>query len=245
MGYWQYHPSLYNNLRYQFDQADRLALSYSQMHQDLFVLSLLDGKQNGTYLEIGAHHPIEVNNTYLLESMYNWRGVSFELDPYLSEMFRQKRINPIIEGDATAVDYKKIIEEHTLGNIIDYLSVDIEPPMGTFETLKMLPHDEVKFRIITFEHCAGVPEVPEGLVIQLESREFLHSLGYEMIIPDVGNETYPGNPDIVVSVEDWWYHPDLVDDSLAEKLKIISEKPVSSRLTVYDLENTNLMDKLW
>lgn len=213
------------------------------MHQDLFVLSLLNGKQFGTYLEIGSHHPIEVNNTYLLESMYKWKGVSFELDPYMSEMFRQKRRNPIIEGDALAVDYEKIIQDNNFGDVIDYLSVDIEPPEGTLKVLKMLPHSTVKFRVITFEHCGGC--VPEGPRLREESRKFLYSLGYELVVPDAGNEVNPGNPNSAISIEDWWYHPDLVDAELVDTLKIASGRPISSRMTVYNLEDTNFYNAQW
>lgn len=242
MGYCQYHPSLHNNLKIQFPNSEKLAISYSQMHQDLFVLSLLNGKREGTYLEIGSHHPIEVNNTYLLEAMYKWKGVSFELDPYLSELFRQKRRNPIIEGDATAVDYKQIIEDNGLGNVIDYLSVDIEPPMGTYEALTMLPHSEVKFRVITFEHCACVPE---GLPVRELSRKFLSDLGYERLITDVGNEVNPGNPNLVVPVEDWWIYPGLVDQEIMEQLKIVRDQPISSKLTVFNLDDSPLLNSVW
>lgn len=243
MPYCQYHPSLYNNLKHQFKGSERLPLSFSQMHQDLFVLSLLDGMQDGTYLEFGAHHPIEVNNTYLLETMYGWRGVSFELDHYFSEMFRQKRKNPIVEGDALAADYKQIIKENNLGDVIDYLSVDIEPAEGTFTVLKNLPHSEVKFRVITFEHCADC--VPDGPWLREQSREFLSGLGYKLVVPDIGNEVNPGDPTNVVSVEDWWYYPGLVSDELVEILRNSTGKSISSRMTVYNLENTNLYNTMW
>ena len=52
--------------------------SNSRENQDLVVLALLNKKQNGTYLEVGAAAPIEYNNSYLLESQFGWRGVSIE-----------------------------------------------------------------------------------------------------------------------------------------------------------------------
>ena len=45
--------------------------SNSQTGQDLFVLSVLNHKRNGTFLEIGSNHPITVNNTFLLENEYD------------------------------------------------------------------------------------------------------------------------------------------------------------------------------
>ena len=41
---------------------------------------MLNGKKNGVYVEIGADKPKVINNTYLLESEFDWSGVSFELD---------------------------------------------------------------------------------------------------------------------------------------------------------------------
>ena len=48
--------------------------------QDMFVLSMLDGKKNGVYVEIGADQPRVISNTYLLETEFDWMGVSFELE---------------------------------------------------------------------------------------------------------------------------------------------------------------------
>ena len=62
--------------------------------QDMFVLSMLDGKRNGVYVEIGADKPKIINNSYLLERKFGWRGVSFELDEVkLSFLISTERIN--------------------------------------------------------------------------------------------------------------------------------------------------------
>ena len=55
-------------------------ISNSRENQDLFVLSVLDKKIEGTYVEIGSAWPIKSNNTYLLESEFYWQGISFDND---------------------------------------------------------------------------------------------------------------------------------------------------------------------
>ena len=61
-------------------------ISYSQLGEDLIIEFVFNGiginKIN--YLDIGAHHPIEINNTYLfyLKGSY---GVLIEPDPYFVE----------------------------------------------------------------------------------------------------------------------------------------------------------------
>jgi len=54
---------------------------HSQIGQDQFVSSTLNGKKNGTFVEIGAGHPINQNNTYTLEKEYRWKGISLEYGP--------------------------------------------------------------------------------------------------------------------------------------------------------------------
>ncbi|MFN9908465.1 MAG: hypothetical protein ACK56F_20445, partial [bacterium] len=43
-----------NRLRFNFNNWQKITNSYSQVLQDIFILSMLNGKENGTYLEIGS-----------------------------------------------------------------------------------------------------------------------------------------------------------------------------------------------
>lgn len=52
--------------------------SKSQLRQDLFVLSELDFKSNGFFVEFGAANGIELSNTYLLENRFQWTGILAE-----------------------------------------------------------------------------------------------------------------------------------------------------------------------
>jgi FkbM family methyltransferase len=52
--------------------------SKSQIRQDLFVLSELDFKKNGFFVEFGATNGIDLSNTYLLEKEFGWRGILAE-----------------------------------------------------------------------------------------------------------------------------------------------------------------------
>ena len=52
--------------------------SQSSVMQDLFVLSELDFKKNGFFLDIGAAYSIKKNNTFLLEKKFNWKGIISE-----------------------------------------------------------------------------------------------------------------------------------------------------------------------
>ena len=80
---------------------------FSQAGQDIFALNLI--KKNGTYLEIGAYEPKRRSNTFLLEVVNNWKGLSIEYDNSLKQKWDECecRKNPIIFKDAFSVDFQK------------------------------------------------------------------------------------------------------------------------------------------
>jgi FkbM family methyltransferase len=55
-----------------------LTISKSQIRQDLMVLSTLDFKKNGFFVEFGATNGIDLSNTHLLEKHFGWRGILAE-----------------------------------------------------------------------------------------------------------------------------------------------------------------------
>jgi FkbM family methyltransferase len=52
--------------------------SKSQLTQDLFVLSCLDFKRDGYFVEFGATNGIDLSNTWLLEKEFGWNGILAE-----------------------------------------------------------------------------------------------------------------------------------------------------------------------
>ena len=83
---------------------------FGQANQDKFVLNILKEKKNGYFLEIGSNHPININNTYLLETKYDWKGIMVEYQSEYLPMYKEHRPNSIhIINDARTVDYKKCI----------------------------------------------------------------------------------------------------------------------------------------
>jgi FkbM family methyltransferase len=50
----------------------------SQLLQDIFVASMLDGKSHGYFIEAGASDGIDCSNTFLLEKRFSWDGIMVE-----------------------------------------------------------------------------------------------------------------------------------------------------------------------
>lgn len=205
-----YFKSDCERLRLKFDGAENIENNYSQSLQDIFVLSILNGKKNGTYLEIGADDGVCINNTYLLETHYGWTGLAFEwLEPGWNRYTVQRK-NPCLMEDATKANYSKLFKDYKFPKQIDFLQVDIEPAQQTLDALKAIPHDDYRFSVICFETAIYLGEDSH---VQSEQIEFLKSLGYDLIAKNVSN--LGGDP-----FEDWWVDPTIVD---LERVKYYKE----------------------
>ena len=204
-----------------------------QANQDKFVLNILKEKKNGFFLEIGSNHPVNINNTYLLETKYNWKGIMVEYEKSFLPLYIEQRPNSIhIIDDATNVDYKNIFEINNVPLSIDYLQIDLEANNGsTIKTLEKLDSDIFdiyKFATVTFEHdiyCTNFGNT------RLHSRDIFKKRGYICVFEDIHDS---GNP-----YEDWYVHPDLVDMDYVNKLiennsKYYSNNSITERAIYWD-----------
>ena len=157
--------------------------SNSEAGQESFVLDLTSNKLHGTYIEIGAGHPIENNNTYVLETDFSWSGISFELDEIKSDYFNQIRVNKCINTDAISFDWKVYLRQVNWPSNFDYLQLDIEPAKNTFKAMIKFPLRKYSPCIITFEHdkYAG----PLNWLFQISGFVYLTLLGYKRVAKDV------------------------------------------------------------
>ncbi len=203
----RYFKKDYQNLKYQFSESGTIENNYSQAFQDMFVLSVLNGKRNGTYVEIGGDHPVVINNSYLLESVFGWKGISFEIVQSAVDVYNSLRQNLCLCEDATTANYSKIFKENNFPKQIDYLQVDIEPAEQTLRALKKVDFDNYRYSVITFETDAYVGNSD---VIN-ESRSFLIERGYELVASNVCNNNKP--------FEDWYVDPLIVSDDIRNIFK--------------------------
>ena len=195
-----------DSLRYKFDNVELITDNYSQCYQDIFVLSMLNGKKDGFYLEVGCAEPFKCNNTALLETVYGWDGVSLDINRSVVEEFMEQRENAVFCLDATKVDYIKLLKRANAPKDVDYLQIDCDPPSISFTILQSIPFHEYRFAVITFEH-----DFYSDPAIREKSRSYLESKGYKLVASDIAyNKTN--------SFEDWWVHPELVDKKILKAM---------------------------
>ena len=195
-----YSPDKLSYFKFPFTSLDLIELNYSQLHQDMFVLSLLNGMKGGFYIDIGASFPLHMNNTYLLENLFMWRGVSIEVNQSKVEKHRFYRKNPCYLLDALSLNYSSFMASIVAPKMIDYLSIDIEPAQYSLKVLREILKDKsYSFKVISFEH----DYYNGGHKERAESRELLSSLGYSLLVPNVSW----GH----CCIEDWWIKPELID----------------------------------
>jgi len=211
-----YHASLASVIKHPWSGMESVKENHSQSWQDWFVLTALDGKTHGYWLELGGSDPIYMNNTYLLESKFGWQGISIDKRDNLLDEWHYTRSVPLRVIDALESDWNDILR-HSPAQI-DYLQVDLAD-WASLEVLEKLPHDSHRFSVITFEHdiFQASPE------IQKKSRDLLTHLGYHLLISNVAVKNYATNT--WEPFEDWWVDPDVVCIKNLSQISDVSANP--------------------
>jgi len=185
-------------------------------YQDLFVILMNKELKDGWYIEIGSNHPMNSNNSYILENKYGWKGIMVELDGSFLQLYKEIRplAIPII-GDATQIDYVSYLQNNNFPANLNYLQIDVEADnKSTLDTIKLFDNsvfDHYKFGTVTFEH-----DIYRGDFFDTRSisREIFLKRGYVRLFSDVCVWVY----NTWCPYEDWYVHPDIIDNDLIQKI---------------------------
>lgn len=165
-----------------------------------FVLNILNRKQEGYFVEVGAFHSEKGNNTHILERHFNWKGVAFDIVPEFVEEYNLNRKNPCVLTDAVFFDYKEYFIQNNFPKQIDFLQIDIDSLPGdctnaqNLLALIQVPLNHYRFTVISFEHDTLIN--PKNSTVRDAQREILLSLGYVLVVQ--------------LSYEDWWVDPRVI-----------------------------------
>jgi len=171
---------------------------YSQIGQDKWVCEKLNFLKNGTWLDIGCQNPIYINNTYAMESQLSWSGLSIDIDTAAINSWTQsgRNLSHLINADALALNYEELLHSFNFPKVIDYLSMDLEPPTLTLKALYKIPFNSYKFKCITYETDAY-----RNLGTETPARNYLMDQGYVLVVPSQTQS---------IPQDDFWMHSDFI-----------------------------------
>ena len=187
--------------RFTFEGIDKIDKNYSRHIQDMFVLSLLTGKTDGSFIEIGSGHPTLFNNTFLLEDKFNWKGISLDYSERMCSKFSRERKTNIVFADALNVDYSQLFKQNCIEQRVDYLRINADS--ASYKVLESIPYHKYEFSTIQFQHNACW----WGEEVRNASREFPKKIGYILCVSGVGIDEEH-------AYEDWWIHPGLINNRM-------------------------------
>lgn len=118
-------------------QIRYLAPAYSSEGEDLILKRIFDKKTNGIYVDVGAHHPFRVSNTYLFHKM-KWTGINIDPMPGSKTLFDKYRPMDInLEMGVSSV--RQQLTYHIFN----------EPALNTFSAHKVEEYtQDPKYRVI-------------------------------------------------------------------------------------------------
>ncbi len=187
-----------------------------QGFQDLFVYTVLNGKKNGYFIEIGSAVPDHDNNSYILEKNLNWTGFMVEYREEFRNIYKEIRPNSIhYIQDATTINYYDELIKHNYPLNLDYLQIDLEvenrSTLDVLEIFDKTVFPTYKFATVTFEH-----DFYRGNYFNTKelSRIIFEKWGYVRVFTDVKMDDVQVGP-----WEDWYVHPDLVNMNYINTIK--------------------------
>lgn len=161
----------------------------SQAGQDLFVKKVLVDPENlltGTFLDVGASHPVKWSNSYELERL-GWTGFLIENEPNAANMLREGRTSQVLNQDATKINWREFPQKH-----FDYLSLDID--YCSHSVLLEMLVARMTFRVATVEHNEYA--YPKGDSPAWANRALMIASGYILVASNVLSENQ--------QFEDWF-----------------------------------------
>jgi FkbM family methyltransferase len=123
--------------------------SLAQEGEDLILARIFEHQDRGTYVDVGAHHPLRFSNTHLLYRR-GWRGVNIDAAPGSMRLFRKLRprdVNLEVGIAATAEERPFYVFD--------------EPALSTFdaERAKQLDHPPYRITSIRQVRCAPLSTI--------------------------------------------------------------------------------------
>ena len=119
------------HLKFGDEYLELLKKSKSQLRQDLFVISELNFKHGGYFVEFGASDGITFSNSYLLETEYGYNGILAEPNPSQRRHIQKLRNVNIVEKCVwgKSGEILKFVDAGDLSTVKDLEFSDLHGPL--------------------------------------------------------------------------------------------------------------------
>ena len=180
---------------------------YSCERQDEFAYHIIGKrlKRKGYFLDVACGHPLDANNTYLLEKMLGWDGLSIDCTDIENVCsWSEFRNTKFCVGDVRTPQLTDIITQAIKTTDVDYLSIDVDHAETQLSHLafEKIFNAGITFKAMNIEH----ESFKHGDLVIKYTRDYLFRSGYHLLFQDVA---FPnGGP-----FEDWWIDPKCINHS--------------------------------
>ncbi len=155
--------------------------SKSQIKQDLFVLSQLNFKNDGFFVEFGATDGLSMSNTYLLEKEFNWKGILAEPARCWHKALEKNRSvalekNCVWHKTGESLEFNEA-KSSTLSTIVGFGDTDSHSKVRHAGETYVV--ETISFNDLLIKHNA--PKIMDYLSIDTEGSEYviLESLNFK------------------------------------------------------------------
>jgi hypothetical protein len=163
------------------------ARSFSQEGEDMILRRIFEKRDNGFYVDVGAHHPVRFSNTYFFYRQ-GWKGINIDATPGSMRLFKRVRPRDTNLEMAIACEPKSL-----------KLYMFNEPALNTFDPSLARKRNQGIYRIVAEKEMTPRPlddvlrsYIPEGvmptfLTVDVEGLdlEVLHSNDWSCFRPEV------------------------------------------------------------
>ena len=106
--------------------------SYSQLNQDLNVISFFNNKNDMYFIDIGANDGKTLSNTFLLEKQYNWKGICSEpLPSAFKKLIKCRSVvcdnNAVFRKSGLSLEFS---ESNLMSGITDFIDANENAKKG-------------------------------------------------------------------------------------------------------------------
>lgn len=149
--------------------------SYAQTYQDLIVLTLLNWKTNGFFVEFGATDGKSISNTYLLEKEFNWDGILAEpAKIWHNELFKNRTchidVNCVHGESNQQVMFHESLSRPDASLITDYITEDMYKVFLNNNYKKVYPVNTINLNDLLTKYNA--PKSIDYISLDTEGNEY-------------------------------------------------------------------------